>query len=204
VTLYEALYGVAAVRGGHLGEHQGAGGAWRGAAAAADSRVPRRLFKVLARGLATEPERRWPSMEAMLAALSHDPGRARLRAMAVVGLVGVASAGSFAVATMGQSTEERCAAGASEISAVWGEEQRKAVRRAFAQTGLPFAADVLARAEARLDRYSEGWQGAHAGACQSHASGSTSARMLDLERRVPGPQQAACGGAGRHPRAGGP
>ena len=180
VTLYEALYGVRPFVGDTWASIKAQ--VERGVVPPppADSRVPRRLFKVLARGLATEPERRFASMEEMLTALSHDPGRARLRAMAVAGLVGVASAGSFAAATMGQSTEERCAAGASEISAVWGEEQRRAVRRAFAQTGLPYAADVLARAEARLDRYSEAWQAAHAGACQSHASGSTSARMLDL------------------------
>ncbi len=180
VTLYEALYGARPF----------GGDTWASIKAQVergivpppppDSRVPRRLFKVIARGLSTDPERRWPSMEAMLVALSDDPGRARRRVAAVVGLIGVASAGSFAAATMRVSTEERCAAGVREMAEVWGEGQRKAVRQAFAQTGQAFAADVLARAEERLDRYSEAWQGAHAGLCRAHAGGSTSARMLDL------------------------
>ena len=180
VTLYEALYGARPFGGDTWASIKAR--VERGVVPPPplDSRVPRRLFKVIARGLSTDPERRWPSMEAMLVALHHDPGRARLRTAAVVGLIGAASAGSFAVATMGQSTEERCAAGASEIAEVWGAEQRKAVRRAFAQTGLPFAADVLARAEERLDRYSQAWQAAHAGVCHSHAGGSITAHTLDL------------------------
>ena len=179
VTLYEALYGVRPFAGDTLAalwaqlEHGVV-------PVPAESRVPREVFRVVARGLATEPQQRWSGMAEMLSALSPEPGRVRARAVAMVGVLGAAGAGSFAVAMMGVSTEERCAAGAREIGEVWGEGQRKAVRQAFAQTGLAFAADVLAQAEERLDRYSEGWQGAHAGMCRAHAGGSTTARMLDL------------------------
>ncbi|MBK7825232.1 serine/threonine-protein kinase [Nannocystis sp.] len=180
VTLYEALYGARPF----------VGDTWASIKAQVErgvvpppppeSRAPRRLFKVVARGLATDPKRRFGSMDEMLAALSRDPGRARVRAAALVGLIGVASAGSFAAATMGMSTEERCAGGAEEIGAVWGEAQRTVVRRAFTQTGQAYAGDVLARAEARLDQYAEAWQSAQVTACRSHAGGSTSAHMLDL------------------------
>src|SRR5690606_4590250 len=41
--------------------------------------VPRRLVDALRRGLAADPDARWSSMEALLAALAHDPARRRNR-----------------------------------------------------------------------------------------------------------------------------
>ncbi len=181
VTLYEALYGSRPFGGDTWASIKAQVESGVISPPPADSPVPRRLFKILARGLALEPERRWPSLDAMLDALAHDPRRAQLRAAAMVGLVGLASAGSFLVASMSTPAEERCDAGA-ELASVWGPARRAAVVRAFTATEAPFAADVWRRTEERLDAYADSWRQRHTSACEAHASGLESAHLMD--RRI--------------------
>ena len=181
VTLYEALYGVRPFVGDTWASIKAQ--VERGVVAPppADSPVPRRLFKIVQRALDTAPERRWPSLDEMLDTLARDPRRARLRAAAMAGLLGVASAVSFTVAALRSPAEDRCDAG-SELAAVWSPARRAAVVRAFTATGAPFAADVWRRTEERLDAYADSWQAAHEGACLAHAAGLESAGLMD--RRI--------------------
>jgi serine/threonine protein kinase len=72
VALYEALYGERPFRGATLGELRMNLIAGRMHAPPPRSPVPPWLRRVLVRGLATAPERRWPDMRALLAALAHD------------------------------------------------------------------------------------------------------------------------------------
>lgn len=127
-----------------------------------------------------DPERRWASLEEMLAALNYDPGKTRARVAVTVGVLCAVGAGGSAVATMRGSTEERCIEGAQEIVGLWGDDTRIKLKYAFAATGVAFAADVLARVEMRLDHYTEAWGASHVAACRSYAAGTTTARMFDL------------------------
>ena len=77
VTLWEGLYGRRPFRGNNIPTlvshiHQNQPEATPGV------RVPRRLRKVLERGLLVDPAARWPSMQALLAALEASLGRRRL------------------------------------------------------------------------------------------------------------------------------
>jgi hypothetical protein len=76
-ALYEALYARRPFAGETLPELVLAvtGGALR--PPLADTSVPARLFEVLRRGLATDPNARWPNMDALLAELDVDPQRDR-------------------------------------------------------------------------------------------------------------------------------
>ncbi len=60
--------------------------------------VPRRIFDVLARGMATAPDERWPDLQRLLAALQHDPRRRRHRLLIVAAistLVGIVLIGAL-------------------------------------------------------------------------------------------------------------
>jgi hypothetical protein len=58
--------------------------------------VPSKLAAILARGLATRPEDRWPSMDPLLTALEHDGARRlRLVGLVALALVGVVSLGGW-------------------------------------------------------------------------------------------------------------
>ena len=155
-----------------------------------DSRVPKRVYRALVRGLAVAPEARWPSLDALLDALEHDPWRVRLRVAGVVGLIGVASAASFAVAVSQISPASRCNAAAEELVGVWDGERKVAVARAFMATRAPFASEVEERTLARLDAYAASWISEHTSACEANTSGGQSSHVMDLRSACLGRRKA--------------
>ena len=97
VTLWEALYGERPYEGDTLVTL--AGNVLSGAVRPPprDRRVPGWLRRVCLRGLSVEPERRYPSMKALLDALARGRARARARGW-LAGAVGVAALGASVVA----------------------------------------------------------------------------------------------------------
>jgi serine/threonine protein kinase len=75
VALYEALYGTRPFAGDSLPALTANVTAGRVRPPPASARVPGWLRRVLLRGLRADRTQRYPSMEALLAALSHDPAR---------------------------------------------------------------------------------------------------------------------------------
>ncbi len=76
VAVWEALAGARPFRGNTLDELRRA--VLAGPSRLDSTRVPRRLRAVLRRGLAVDPARRWPSMDALLAVLQRIAGRRRM------------------------------------------------------------------------------------------------------------------------------
>ncbi|MBL9101151.1 MAG: tetratricopeptide repeat protein [Myxococcales bacterium] len=180
VTLYEALYGYRPFQGETWDQLRRA--VLKGSAAPPppSSRVPRRLYHVLLRGLSHRPEDRWPSLDAMIAALEHDPGRRRVRVAAIAGMLGLTAAAGYGLASVHGAEAPVCQASARALAGVWDAEREAAVARAFTATGAPFAADTLTRVRVRLDEYTGAWVGAHQAACEAHAAGVQTGRMMDL------------------------
>jgi len=145
---------------------------------AADRGVPGWLRAVLARGLAAAPDRRYPSMIAMLAVLERERGWRRARTpIAVVLAAGVA----MAAVRLGAHDQAAatCTSGAAEIAAIWGPAQRGAVLAAIDRTGPRLAAQVRRAVLDGLDTYSDRWAAEHRAACLRHRDGAESAAALD-------------------------
>ena len=155
-----------------------------------ETRVPKRVYRALVRGLAVAPDARWPSLDAMLDALEHDPWRVRMRVAGVVGLIGVASAVSYAVAVNQISTRSRCEASATELVGVWDADRKAAVARAFTATGAPFATEVQERTLARLDAYAAAWTTEHTAACEDNTSGRQTSHVMDVRSACLGRRKA--------------
>jgi predicted Ser/Thr protein kinase len=87
------------------------------------SMLPRRLRKVLLRGLDPDPKRRWPSMDVMLAVIEK---RGRMGSVLVAGAGAVAIAGGAIALALGMSgsSEPTCAAPALAPPSVWSERAR--------------------------------------------------------------------------------
>ncbi|MBZ5712797.1 serine/threonine-protein kinase [Nannocystis pusilla] len=190
LTLYEALYG----------EHPFCSDSWEGIRQQIragmlpqpppGSAVPWRLFKVISRGLAFRPEDRWPSLTAMIAALEHDPWRRPLGIAAVVGLLGLASAASYAVASRQAQEPPRCGAVTHQLAGVWDGGRAEAVASAFTATRAEFAQDALDRVKSRLDDYAQSWIDESRAVCEAHVSGSQTGRMIDLRSACLGRRKA--------------
>ena len=149
------------------------------------TRVPRRVTRVLLRGLAIAPAARFPSMRALVEALRRARGRSHRVVVAASVLAVVVGAGGSLWAARGgdaPSAEQRCAsAAATGSAALWNPPVRAELARAFTVHGLAYARDIEVAAAARLGDYAKGWSAQYASACRAtNVFGTQTAAMLDL------------------------
>ncbi len=117
-------------------------------------RVPAWLRRILERGLATQPADRWPTMAALIAELGRGRTRARLRQGGLALLVVLA----LVAAVLGlrrrelAAHEQACAATGAEVTALWNDDARRAVRDAFARTQVGHATLTAEKVMPWLDR----------------------------------------------------
>ncbi len=146
-----------------------------------DSRVPRWVRDVVMRGLATQVEQRWPSMDALLAALERDPARVRKRWL--VGGSAIAAAIALAVGYRGLQRQQSqvCRGAEGKLAGVWDDARKNAVHRAFAATGAPYAEHAFGVVARMLDTYAHSWTSVHTEACEAtRVRREQSEEVLDL------------------------
>ncbi|AKJ02528.1 serine/threonine protein kinase [Archangium gephyra] len=163
VALYEALHGVRPFDGLSLQELGQAAREGRVKAPGRDSKVPARVRNAVLRGLRPRPEDRFPSMEALLVALTPAPSRVRTWvavSAATACLVGVAM--GYVVA---HRREARCAQEAEKLDAAWGAGRRERVRAAFLATKKPYAADAWEKLSTALDAHASLWRSLRTESC---------------------------------------
>ncbi len=134
----------------------------------AGTRVPRRVLRLLRRGLARRPEQRFDDMDALLLALT----QARVSwpaKLALPAAVGAAAVGAIALVRGRAADAPSCDGGRAEFAAVWTPERRAAIERAFAATTEPYAASAFATISSRVRSWGDQWAAAIDGACASAA-----------------------------------
>lgn len=133
-----------------------------------DAKVPRRLRQVLVRGLALDPARRWPSMQALLERLREISRRPRWWRTASLLAVGVGlGVGSLALVG-GAGETDVCAAPEAGLEGAWGPQDRAAVQRAFDDhVSLDTAPVLRARVMGELDAYVREWADQAQSACRA-------------------------------------
>jgi hypothetical protein len=143
-------------------------GTWPDARPPRPRKAPFWLRGVLAQGLALRPGNRFPSMDALLAAMERArvwPGRA-----AAALLAGAAALALWASVPRPQSPS--CEAAAAEVPAAW-LAARESIRDAFSRAGVPFGADAGDRVRLTLDAWTDRWSQAMRTACQWPRSAAT-------------------------------
>jgi tetratricopeptide (TPR) repeat protein len=131
--------------------------------------VPKRVIAALVRGLERDPAKRWPTMDALLAALA-PPAAAKRWPIAVAGAVVVLGGGAVAaaLALRGDDAPALCPVPpAKRLAVVWGPAQADALAAGFAATNRAYAAKVAAEVRAGLDGYGEKWIQAVTTACSA-------------------------------------
>ncbi len=138
-------------------------------ATAATAGLPSWIRNHLERGLASDPALRWPTMDALLAALRDDPTRRRRGGFAAlgVGVAGLALALGLTLASERErvATLSSCEAEGQAIQAEWTDAERTTIEAAFVASDLPMAADTWARAQLAMATYAQAWTELRTEAC---------------------------------------
>jgi eukaryotic-like serine/threonine-protein kinase len=149
-------------------------------AAEAARRLPARLRRVLRRALATDPDQRYPSMDALLADLGRDP-TARRRVALAAGGAALLAAGALALAS-GLDPDEAtpCRSAGDQLAGVWDGARRQKLQSAFRASRSPVAENSRARVEAAFDGFASGWVAMRREACEAtHVRGDQPEDLLD-------------------------
>jgi hypothetical protein len=181
VALFEALHGARPFAGDTLVAL--AHNVLQGALVAPPSGrgVPARLDAVVRRGLATRPEDRFPSFEALLAELARDPGPTRRRWLggAALGL----GAAALGFALQGNPNGEQCTGGAARIAEVWDDAAQARVRERLATLPAGERAASEPRVLGGLTSFAERWATMQRDACLAHQRGEHSIAVFDARTR---------------------
>lgn len=135
--------------------------------------TPRWLEAVLLRGLRADPAERWPSMDALLEALT----RPRRRALPYVVGAGVVAL-SVGAALAFEPPAMNCVDGADRLQSVWDhhrEQASAAIRDALGSR----ASQSLERLDARFEQDVAVWRESYVTTCEAHASKALDDQAFD-------------------------
>ncbi|HVI02033.1 MAG TPA: serine/threonine-protein kinase [Enhygromyxa sp.] len=151
------------------------------------NRVPAHVHRALLQGLSTQPDRRFASMEALVRALIHDPGRRRRRivtiaALNLLGASAVFGAGMwFADRFAGSESELAVCEPERELGGIWDTQRQAQLAERFASSTAPFAAHSARTLDRRLRGYTRQWLDAWAETCEAERTLGPS-EALELQR----------------------
>ena len=128
-------------------------------------RAPEWLRNVLVRGLAADPDARWPSMRALLDACSPKPPRRRSWVFGALAMLGAIALTFGGVALWQSHRRAACEREADELAAVWNADKGGTIVAAFDASGLVHARQTGELVEGVLDAYAEKWRAMQAQSC---------------------------------------
>ncbi len=152
------------------------------------SSAPAWLFGVIGRGLAKEPDGRFPDMEALLAELRRDRHRARRRVLGGLAVAGVAAAAWLGGARAARQPSP-CDDAGVVVDEVWDRAGRARAEAAFTRSQLDYATEAWHRVDAGLEVYAADLRASYGSACEAAHAGTQSPQLVDrraacLDRRT--------------------
>lgn len=147
--------------------------------------VPVWLQEVVCRGLRLNADERWPSMDALLAALARDPIAARRRrlqrAALIASMVTLIGLTGYGLTRDRAAADLRCRHMETKLTGVWDPQRAAFARAAFVGTGRAAASSTFDRVAARLDEYTRDWVTTRVDVCEAtHVRGEQSEALMDL------------------------
>lgn len=148
------------------------------------STVPTWLRTILKRGLSTNPNDRYSSMDALLQQIERDRRSYRVRAVIVVGLVAAMGPTVWAIQHESAASSRPCQDAHEKLSGTWNKEVRSTIRRAFEDTGVVYASDVWETVRDSLDSRSAEWVSTRTKACEATRVHGTQSTELMHQRII--------------------
>ncbi|MBW2736487.1 MAG: serine/threonine protein kinase, partial [Deltaproteobacteria bacterium] len=175
VSVYEALYGVRPFDGKTYFELVDRLTKGKREPPPAKSDVPTWIEQVLVRGLAGEPDARYPDLRQLLDALEGRPPRKRGRWI-MGGAALLVLSGALAAALFAHSGVN-CDAPSEALRSSWNNNVRAGLRREFASSG-----QLGAQVVSSLDSYAQRWKAQRRHSCEAtHIKGEQSMQLLDRQ-----------------------
>lgn len=174
-SLWEGLYGDDAFAGDTVSERRLAVVSGRRRPVPTNTSVPGWLRRAIERGLSREPERRWPSMSALLTVLAQGASRARRRRVAVAAvLTALAVAAVAGARAAGRAQlDAACRAQVAEIGVDYNPSIRAEIEAALRATHAHAAPAVAARIGPELDAQVGRWMATQYALCRARAGDPT-------------------------------
>jgi serine/threonine protein kinase/tetratricopeptide (TPR) repeat protein len=130
--------------------------------------VPAWLHRIVVRGLASNPARRFPTMDALLVELARDNRRRQPRVLIGLGvalcLIGLGAALAWSLA---RAPGDLCMSAAASLSPVWNPDRRAQAQAAFRGSGRSYAQSTWNTIEPRMDAYAKAWVEQRVGLCRA-------------------------------------
>ena len=150
--------------------------------------VPAWLHRVVVRGLATHPGRRYPSMEALLAELERETRpRQPLAMVAIVAAFLLFGLGATLAWSFARGPGDPCLSAASGLGPLWNAARREQMRASFRGSSRPYADAAFATVAERIDSYVELWTEQRVAICRAagdpQQGPELAVRSLCLEQR---------------------
>jgi tetratricopeptide (TPR) repeat protein/tRNA A-37 threonylcarbamoyl transferase component Bud32 len=180
VALYETLYGERPFAGQTLTKLRVAVDNERISEPPPGSKVPTWLRKIVVRGLAKDPNQRWPSMQVLVEALANDPSLRRRKWMTAAGLLAFLGAALWGAHELSQRGPQACEGMQDKLAGAWDATRRTELEAAFLGIDHANAAAMWDRVEQNLDDYADAWVAARVDACEATLRGEQSGELLDL------------------------
>jgi eukaryotic-like serine/threonine-protein kinase len=132
-----------------------------------DAPVPRYVADAIRRGLATDPDDRWPDLPTLLAELRRDPSRRGRRALAT-GLLVLAGLGAWGWQQWQRArTLAACGEEATRMDAVWNPDRASSITAAFEAASNSSGTDAWERLQERIDVHAAEWKQARSDNCEA-------------------------------------
>ncbi len=150
--------------------------------------VPGWVRRAMLRGLTSDRNERWPSMEALLTELENDPRVARRKWMGIVGGVAVAGGLLGGVVYVRTLRPNKCQGSEDELAQVWNDERKAAARAGLVAAARPgtdpaWLEEGWTKVAALVDDYGEAWVEMSTDACEAtYVRGEQSPRLLGQRR----------------------
>ncbi len=174
VALYEALLGAVPYERDESMDFEHPGALGR---AHVGARLPRRLVRALLVGLALVPERRHPSMSALVDELERVMGSRRRRKWWALGAVLAATTGGLGYA-LAEHPIDPCEGASAVIEEVWSPLVRERVRAQLVTSG---SEGLASRVTGLIDEYGEAWGTMRRASCEAtYHEGTQSMDLFEL------------------------
>ncbi|MCY1031369.1 tetratricopeptide repeat protein [Corallococcus sp. BB11-1] len=159
VALYEALFGIRPFARGQPPDFG------RVQSPSPEVRVPAWVRRAVLRGLSVARAERYPSMDALLDALTRDPTRRRAQLALGTGVLTAMAALTVMLVLRGASNP--CAGAPERTASVWDEARSAKVQQALLATGSPLAAEAADAVARNLTDYARAWEQGYTQTCQA-------------------------------------